>query len=463
MVRHDGLVKVLDFGVARRTVIDPPAQLPGRARLPRQRRAHRGHPRVHGARADPRRGDRRARRPVLVGGPRPRAAHGTAPLALGPGSGRLHRRHRLRRSPAAGRARPRRAPARRRRRPPRPRQDPGAALPHHARRRGRAGSLRPRVVEHGRGRRAAPARLHRPPGDRGTGPRPRFEGRCRPVRGNVHGGDRAPRRGAARGRAGEPESAIFGGRRGLAPDRERFGRAGGPGSVCSGGVGGFPRSSKRDPPRRAPVLRSLPGTRCLPRAAARRSLRRDRPSIPCLRLPSPRRAHREPACGPPSWSRRCRRAARRRWPFGSGFHEPDFEAPINLEAHLARIPVEATCKGLFLLDILHHASRLASEQEVFRVAQVPERRYIGFRDYPVAESLKLVVAARARPLPPLPAGRGAAAGGADRVRRAARDPRRARRLRRPRPRRGYSCSWPRRRRSGSSSAPPTSPPRSRRC
>jgi serine/threonine-protein kinase len=88
-----------------------------------------------------------------------------------------------------------------------------------------------------------------------------------------------------------------------------------------------------------------------------------------------------------------RAPVRRRWPFGSGFHEPDFEAPIDLEAHLACVPVEATCKGLFLLDLLQHAARVASEQEVFRVAQIPERRYVGFRDYPVAESLRLVVAA----------------------------------------------------------------------
>jgi uncharacterized protein (TIGR02265 family) len=87
-----------------------------------------------------------------------------------------------------------------------------------------------------------------------------------------------------------------------------------------------------------------------------------------------------------------RAPARRRWPFGSGFHEPDFEAPIDLEAHLARVPAAATCKGLFLYELVQHASRVASDHEVFRIAQIPERRYLGFRDYPVTESLKLVVA-----------------------------------------------------------------------
>ena len=101
-----------------------------------------------------------------------------------------------------------------------------------------------------------------------------------------------------------------------------------------------------------------------------------------------------------------RAAVRRRWPFGSGFHEPDFEAPIDLDGHLALLPVDATCKGLFMNDALQQAARVTPEPELFRLAQIPERRYVGFRDYPLGESLRLDVAAARVLYPRYPLGEG---------------------------------------------------------
>jgi len=42
--------------------------------------------------------------------------------------------------------------------------------------------------------------------------------------------------------------------------------------------------------------------------------------------------------------------------------------------------------GLFILDTLQQASKVMSEHDLARLAQVQERRYVGFRDYPFADS-----------------------------------------------------------------------------
>lgn len=64
-----------------------------------------------------------------------------------------------------------------------------------------------------------------------------------------------------------------------------------------------------------------------------------------------------------------------------------------MEGHIALLAPDATCKGMFVADVLQRASRVTAERELFRAAQLPERRYLAFRDYPLAESMKLTVAA----------------------------------------------------------------------
>jgi serine/threonine-protein kinase len=97
---------------------------------------------------------------------------------------------------------------------------------------------------------------------------------------------------------------------------------------------------------------------------------------------------------------------RRRWPFGSGFHEPDFEAPVDLEAHLGTLPPEATCKGLFLADLVQQACKVTTEHDLFRNAQIAERRYVGFRDYPLGEGMALAITSARVLFPRYPLGEG---------------------------------------------------------
>ncbi len=170
------------------------------------------------------------------------------------------------------------------------------------------------------------------------------------------------------------------------------------------GVVPRPSSPEAFPAPRFPARASAPeGTysprpvspRAFPERALPSSSRRPPPPSPL----SPREPRETPNQGLPTSSARVRfsdarqPAGRPRRPFGPGFHEPDFEAPVDLEAHLALLPPDATCKGMFCLDVLQQASRVTTEREIFRAAQLPERRYVAFRDYPLAENMKLTVAA----------------------------------------------------------------------
>jgi uncharacterized protein (TIGR02265 family) len=154
---------------------------------------------------------------------------------------------------------------------------------------------------------------------------------------------------------------------------------------------------------RLPAESSVDGDSA-PRPAAEPPAKPSAPrSVPERALPSSRRPPPTPPRSPrePTSSNRAVFSEARAWPapprprrpFGPGFHEPDFECSVDLEAHLALLPPDATCKGMFCLDVLQQASRVTTERDLFRVAQLPERRYVPFRDYPLAENLKLTVAA----------------------------------------------------------------------
>jgi uncharacterized protein (TIGR02265 family) len=86
--------------------------------------------------------------------------------------------------------------------------------------------------------------------------------------------------------------------------------------------------------------------------------------------------------------------------------DPRFDTNVDLEAHLALLPADATTKGLFFIDLLRIGARAATPPELIRAAGIPERRLVGFRDYPAAENMRLTVAVARAVYPRLPLGEG---------------------------------------------------------
>ncbi len=74
------------------------------------------------------------------------------------------------------------------------------------------------------------------------------------------------------------------------------------------------------------------------------------------------------------------------------FCEPRFDAKVDLDAHLRLLAPDATCKGIFFTHFFDLAKRVVSPAELLRRAGVPERRYLPFHDYPMADQLRLIVA-----------------------------------------------------------------------
>jgi len=73
------------------------------------------------------------------------------------------------------------------------------------------------------------------------------------------------------------------------------------------------------------------------------------------------------------------------------FRDPCFDDPVDLDAHLALLPKGATCKGLFF-NTLFDAARVAiTPSNLCKKAEIADRRYWTFTDYPVAEYLKLLL------------------------------------------------------------------------
>ncbi len=86
--------------------------------------------------------------------------------------------------------------------------------------------------------------------------------------------------------------------------------------------------------------------------------------------------------------------------------EPDFDAPVDLEGHLRLLPEGATCKGMFFSDLFKHAASVRSPAEIASAAGVPDRRYVAFRDYPMADNMRITVAVASAAYPRLPTGEG---------------------------------------------------------
>jgi serine/threonine-protein kinase len=88
----------------------------------------------------------------------------------------------------------------------------------------------------------------------------------------------------------------------------------------------------------------------------------------------------------------------------SAFRAPDFSAPVDLDAHLALLPPGATCKGMFFNDLLALGAKAGTPSELAEAAGIPVRRYLGFRDYPMADDLQLTIAVAREVYPTLPLG-----------------------------------------------------------
>jgi uncharacterized protein (TIGR02265 family) len=77
---------------------------------------------------------------------------------------------------------------------------------------------------------------------------------------------------------------------------------------------------------------------------------------------------------------------------------------VDVAAHLAALPPGAACKGMFFSDLLALAAKVRSPRELALQAGIEERRYMGFRDYPMSDNLRLTVAVAGAVYPRLPLG-----------------------------------------------------------
>jgi serine/threonine-protein kinase len=92
-----------------------------------------------------------------------------------------------------------------------------------------------------------------------------------------------------------------------------------------------------------------------------------------------------------------------------GYHrlrEPRFDAPVDVEAHLALLPREAMCKGFFFTDLIRMGGSVAPPADLARAARIEDRRHNAFRDYPADENLRLTLAVARVVYPRVPVGEG---------------------------------------------------------
>ena len=86
------------------------------------------------------------------------------------------------------------------------------------------------------------------------------------------------------------------------------------------------------------------------------------------------------------------------------FREPDFSRPVDLRAHLARLPRGATTKGMFFTELIDLCA--VSRVDLAALAGVPERRYLSFNDYPFRDWMALAISAAGALYPRLSRGEG---------------------------------------------------------
>lgn len=88
------------------------------------------------------------------------------------------------------------------------------------------------------------------------------------------------------------------------------------------------------------------------------------------------------------------------------FSAPRFDRSIELGAHLARLPSDATCKGMFFRDLIRMAQSTGTPEQIAKDAGIPHRRYMPFLDYPMRDNLRLTVEVARRMHPNAPPGEG---------------------------------------------------------
>jgi eukaryotic-like serine/threonine-protein kinase len=71
---------------------------------------------------------------------------------------------------------------------------------------------------------------------------------------------------------------------------------------------------------------------------------------------------------------------------------PSFDAPVDLDEHLRRVPSGATIKGIFFLELQREAEEAGMWPAVMLAAGLKKQRYFAFRDYSLVDNLRLVVA-----------------------------------------------------------------------
>ena len=85
---------------------------------------------------------------------------------------------------------------------------------------------------------------------------------------------------------------------------------------------------------------------------------------------------------------------------------PSFDAPVDLDEHLRRIPNGATIKGIFFLEFQRVAEEAGMWPAVLLAAGLKKKRYFAFRDYSLVDGLRLAVAVAAHVYPRLSPGEG---------------------------------------------------------
>lgn len=87
-------------------------------------------------------------------------------------------------------------------------------------------------------------------------------------------------------------------------------------------------------------------------------------------------------------------------------HAPDFERPVDVAAHLASLPPNATSKGMFFTALLERGAPAVSREALLARAGLAPQRYVPFGDYSMADNMRLTVALAGVLYPRLSLGQG---------------------------------------------------------